>query len=230
MRNRFQLDDEIGFGSLPQAHSVYSLGMLVGVYQATNGVIVYSDSRGLFREYVVLPENERERVIISPDFRNKKPHILSIYQKKGWWDNGNDFESKVLTVSNQVLSGVAAHEFSEYLKEYGTLPQEIRDVLRKKEDDFKNLCNEASAYARKSGKKDDWSKFMDKHHVSTNGEDDIDVIAGLFGFREEVLAKIDYVIECLKNYMGPRKDFQKITPSEAIAQLKFRREQVIKYC
>ena len=227
IRSRFGLDDRIGFGSLPNAHSVYSLGMLVDVFGTRGDELGYSDNQGFFPESVVLPEEESARVIVYPNTSKEKLHVVSVYQKKGWWDK-DSFEPRVLEVSDLVLDGLVAHELSHWVKEYGQLPERVQEVLKQRELGFIQLCHNASEHARKFGQEAYWD-FMNQHHVSTNGEADIDIIASLYGFKEGVIAKIDYTMECLRAYNGPDEDPQYETPKQAIKQLEFRKKDVQRY-
>ncbi|MCK4730329.1 MAG: hypothetical protein KAT28_03345 [Candidatus Aenigmarchaeota archaeon] len=227
IRACFNLEDRIGFGSLPNAHNVYSLGMLIDVFGARDGRLGYSDNQGFFPEKGILPEDEAARIIISPNTSKDKPYLVSVYQKKGWWD-GDSFEPRILGVPDLVLDGLVAHELSHWVKEYGQLPVNVQRVLKQREQDFIKLCKDASEYAGKFGREAYWD-FMDQYYTPTNGEADIDIIASLYGYKEEVIAKIDYTTECLKTYNGPDEDTQYVTPKQAIQQMEFHKKEVQRY-
>ena len=227
IRSRFGLDDGIGFGSLPNAHSVYSLGMLVDVFRSRTNNLGYFDNQGLNSEAVILPEDQSARVLVYPDTSKERPHVVSVYQKKGWWD-GISFEPRVMSVPDLVLDGVVAHELSHWVKEYGELPERVQEVLKQREHDFIQLCHDASKHAKRF-RRETYFDFMNQHHISTNGEADIEIIASLYGFREAVIAKIDYVIGCLRTYTGPDEHPQLVTPKQAIEQMEFRKKEVQRY-
>ena len=130
-------------------------------------------------------------------------------------------------VSDLVLDGVVAHELSHWVKEYGQLPESVQEVLKQREQDLIQLSHDASEHAGKFVREAYWD-FMSQH-VSTNGEAEIDIIASLYRFKDGIIAKIDYTIQCLRAYNGPDEDPQYVTPKQAIKQMEFRKKDVQRY-
>jgi hypothetical protein len=231
IRQTFGLDDDIGFGSLPNAHDAYCMGVLLPVVsvKAKSPVYVCDDSLlPLFCEKFLFPLDEAARIIIGPRYSGKTPHLVSVYQKKSWWDR-LEFEKKLLSVPDSVLDGLIAHEFSHWVKEHGALCSKARDALKVRESEYASFIKNPEMRARKHCA-DSYSIYTHWYHVFTNSEADIEIIASLYGFKDAVISKIEYMIDCLKRYKGPNSDSFYITPKQAIKQYKFRKMEVLKYC
>ena len=96
-------------------------------------------------------------------------------------------QSTVEKLENVVKSGgsmftgfsVFAHELSHWIKDVRkNLPQHIQAVLDQREKDFIALVEQAQEYAGRNCEfsNDDYWEFMREHHVSTNGEVEIDIV------------------------------------------------------
>jgi len=222
IRDRFGIDDRIGFASLPKAHGAYSLGMMIEGRTTNDGLLVYQNCQGMFAETELLPLEEMSRALILPS-KSPGSYVVSVYQRKGWWDL-EPIEERVLDVSDLVLEGVVAHELSHWVKEFGVLPEPISEALLKKSARVdQRIINAYRGNAEDKG-------WLDHVWAPCNDEDTIDVIAGLFGFKDAVVAKLDYMAGCIQEYAGPDYDGPRVTPKEALKQMRYRKSQVLEVC
>ncbi|NTV24502.1 MAG: hypothetical protein HGA85_09155, partial [Nanoarchaeota archaeon] len=229
IRDIMGVTGEVGFASLPNAHSAYSMGMLTPAYNTKEGT-AYMESSGFFPDWAVLPKKEDRRIIVP---NSGSGYMVSVYQKKGWWDEEMR-EPRVLSVSDLALDGLVAHELVHWRKDIkDNLPRSVKSVLKRREKDYEALVSQAQEYAKNEGGHftDAFFEFINIHHVSTNGEADIDIIAGLFGFKDGVIAKNRHMIECVKDYRNPEKsDSLYLTPAQVMRQAEFRIAEVERYC
>ena len=225
-RNRMGVGSNVGLGSLPLAHGAYSAAMLAKIHKLGGGSYAYQEN-GLFPEWVGLsPGEARELLVIPPrsasvlswprsPFRQiKQSHplwLVSVYQNKGYWDPLPQEETRLLGVTDKILTGLFAHEFAHYVEKFVGLPDSAKPVL--------------AAWERESltGGQGLSPEFPAGSLTDTK----TDLIAASLGFKEEILAKNQYTMDCVATYVEPTApQGLYVRPSEALSQLKYRNEQV----
>jgi hypothetical protein len=213
-RRRMGLGVDVGLGSLPLAHDVYSAAMMVNIYKSGDGGYTHQDN-GLFPESVHILPNEAGQLFAVPPqpllyAKQSDPlWLVSIYQKKGPWDHNPAHETRLLDVTDKILTGFFAHEFAHYV-------QKVLGVAGRAK----------SVHVA-------WERTLGADvPVGAGPEAAVDLIAASLGFREEILAKNQYTMGCLATYVEPLALTETgfaVRPSEAMAQLRYRNEQVIRF-
>ncbi|MBI4450384.1 M48 family metallopeptidase [Candidatus Woesearchaeota archaeon] len=221
VRDAFHLSDAVGFASLPGAHGAYTAGALPGVRKTDQGTIAYMAVCGFETGEAILSRRQSGRLIVPPNWGQKDTRVVSIYQRTGPWD-GAIFEPRILHVPNAVLDGIVAHELAHIIEAADRIPVEIRRTLRRKRH---NLV----AAIKREEREELRGRDIQSEWAYMNGEDDIDVIASLFGFTTGVIAKLEYMIDCVGSYKGPAEDGLFVTPTRVARQLAYRRTQVQRY-
>ena len=114
-----------------------------------------------------------------------------------------------MAVTDKILTGLFAHEFAHYVAKFVGLPDRTESLLAA----WDRLPVGATA--------------LPKIPVGALTETRIDLIAASLGFKEEILAKNQYTMDCVAAYVAPpAPDGFSVTPSEALDQLRYRNEQV----
>lgn len=179
IKRRMGVKDEIGLGVIPETHGTYSLGQLMPAQQ--EGETTYYETQDFFFGHERRTANP-EFIIVRPG-NSETSSLVSIFQRKGLFEKG-EIEERLLKAPDSVFEGALAHELGH-------------DVERKTQrSDFVDayLIKERSDRAALGINVD----IFDPDVLEAN----IDVIAALFGYKTQVLAKLEYMIQCLKTYKG----------------------------
>lgn len=216
MRQTMELDGTVGFASFPESHGVYEMGILPDLKKRDDKL--YYQVRGF-----LLPEEELvtpkvvQRILVMPDLSKRTHRIVSIYQRKGWHENG-EIEERLLKAPDEVFIGVIAHELS-HMFEFGIKKPKFLTDFEK-------------------GKGEEIEKFVEKNCpegiINTQGlveQSMMDITASLFGFKNAVLAKNKYLKECLSTYDGADDtsySFMK-APGTCIEEINLRTKAVLNY-
>lgn len=214
IRTKMGIGENVGFGSTPKAHGVYSAGKLLVLTRYQNA-LVYPVEDFLETEYFYLKD---KHIIISPQ-ENNTLYFLSMYQRKGYYEKKRP-ETKFLTASDDVYEGIAAHELAHILHDLEKrVPSHIQKVLGQLDQDVTALIQQGK-----------WEELRREYDLN-GGEGRIDVIAALFGYKDQVLAKLYYMIECLRTYRELNEaNHAEVLPSEAIHICQARINEVLRYC
>lgn len=223
-RNRMGVGSNVGLGSLPLAHGVYSAAMLAHIYKSRGGSYTYPLS-GLFPDWIGLSPGEAGELLVVPprpasvfawprlSIRQIKQSytlwLVSVYQNKGYWDPHPAEESRLLDVTDKVLTGLFAHEFAHYVEKFVGLQDSTKSVLASWHRGMKDVF------------------VAEEIPIGAGAETEVDLIAASMGFKEEILAKNQYTMDCVATYVEPTApQGLYVRPSEALSQLKYRNEQV----
>lgn len=204
VRRRMGLGENIGFGFLEQVHSGGdSLGSLPEIKKSKNGNIEYSVPASFIGQikYANMLDAGKKNILIMPEF-SENTRIVSIFDPYEEWN----FEwSNLIDAPDDVFIGAIAHELVHTFDFSDKLPPQILEVL---ENRFR----------------EDHPDFEGDWEYKYGSEEEIDIAASLFGYKKQIIAKIDFVIDRLSKF-GPhaKKD-------SAIKELQQRKQQVLKYC
>ncbi len=207
IRERMGVKEDIGFGYLPEFHSEgISLGGLAEIRKTKLGDIKYGAPAGLGQSYQeALPKEEEKNILVMPGFLDKKQRMVSIYDPCEEWDTKGEF-SHLTDAPDDVFVGLIAHELAHSYNARSKFPPEVRAALEKRHKDISPD-----------------SKY--KWRYDTDDEEEMDIIAGLFGYKEQVVAKIDFMIDRI-NRTGPHFKGRE----HVLKELEARKQQVLKYC
>jgi hypothetical protein len=217
IRDSMGLGTEVGFGFLPYSHSVYSMGQLPLLEKdPKDGKLLYPVPNIFGVNYTPLTYEDRKQIVVMPDDQTPTPRIVSIYQRKGW-DARGVVEEKLLTAPDEVIEGIIAHEMSHLIRDKTEKPEFVTRFIKQREREIDIL---ALNHDRRL-----WEQFDE-----TN-EAEIDVIASMFGYKHQILAKIDYVIDCLRTYKGANDTSYSLFKSagSAIEVMQIRAKEVKRY-
>jgi len=207
IREKMGIKDDIGFGYLPEFHSEgISLGGLPDIKRTKKGDIEYSVQGWLLQiEQEKLAKEEEKNILVMPKHLEHKQRIVSIHDPHEKWDTKGEFPH-LIDAPDDVFIGLIAHELAHSYNSRSKLPPEVRSILEKRYKD------------NRPGSKYKWS-------YDTHDEEEMDVIASLFGYKDQVVANLDFMIDRI-NKMGPYfRNKQHI-----IKSLEVRKQQVLKYC
>ena len=214
IRDRFGLGSDIGFGSLPEVHGAYTLGS-VTTFAKTDQGLHYMVPGLLFADYAKLDAKASEGILVMPDVTAERPRLISIYQRKGYHE-GSAVEERLLTASDDVFVGIIAHELAHPLAEKPDKPDVVTKFLRRRRDDFVKYADDPNG--------------VDMFDLSDEAE--FDVIASLYGYKDEILAKLRYAAACLSTYQGADDLDYSLTKTHgyAINETQARIKEVERYC
>ncbi|OGY90745.1 MAG: hypothetical protein A3B31_03745 [Candidatus Komeilibacteria bacterium RIFCSPLOWO2_01_FULL_53_11] len=203
IRQKMGFDDRIGFGFLEEVHSGgISLGSLPTVKKLEGSRRKYSLPGLLGQEtYETMTEEDKKNILIMPNPQHQGK-IVSVFDPSYDWGDGR---KRLINASDDLFIGVIAHELAHDFTFGSQLPKHIVDIL------IKRLNNEHG--------------ITYKSWRGSGNEEEIDIIASLFGYKDQIIEKIDFMIERVQQY-GPRfKNKERI-----IKELECRKQQVLKYC
>jgi hypothetical protein len=185
IRQKMNAGLNVGFGSIPDSHGPYSLGQLSPLMKSPDGSLSYGRSGILDTELIPLTVEDRTRIPVMPELTAAdRIWVVTLYQ---WAPNPSQgVESKLLQVGDDVLEGVIAHEIAHLYYLGLQAPDFASEFERQRKEDFK-----ASA---RNGDKDLFEKF------DVTMESTIDVIAARMGYKNQILAKLNYMTEHLRTY------------------------------
>lgn len=219
IRETMGIEDSVGFGFLPESHGVYSLGMLVDLKRGESGQLLYPAGGfgGFLPKYIPLTPEETSKIIIMPDIKAEQPFVVSVYQRKGWKEN-REIDEALLDASDDIYRGVIAHEIAHVFEGRIDAPTWIEEIREARNKDMTETLNYP-----------DWAKRLED--FDSSGEGAIDVIASRFGFKKEILEKLNYMIRCLGTYQGADDyDYSVFkSPGNAIRELRARIKEVERY-
>src|SRR5690242_4806944 len=82
IRQTFKLGEEVGFASIPEAHTHFSLGMSLPV-TVQNDVWKYKINPAEPKEMIFSPKQRVHDIIVSPVIKTSTLYLVSIYQRAG---------------------------------------------------------------------------------------------------------------------------------------------------
>lgn len=194
IRQKMGIGENVGFAMLPDAHGVFSLGRLVDAQQ--EGERTFYNNTVDFLSGGGKVSADPEYVIVKPG-DTPDSSMVSLFQRKGWREKGA-IEERILIAPDEVLEGVIAHEFAHVIERWaeqpdeasGRVPESVKSFLLQEEadyqTDYKNAFESGAIFLPDNG--------------SGRFEGNIDVIAALMGYKQQVLAKLEYMISCLLTY------------------------------
>ena len=162
-------------------------------------------------------------MILLPNFQKHPTYVMSVYYKDMIRNN-----QRVPISIPLELEGFIAHELSHMVKEFKKVPKTIQNVLKKRRVDFKSVQKEIILSAKKD-KKDEDLALIEDDRIKANREAEIDMIASLLGFKDCIIAKLDFMEAYLERYKwenGPGL----LTKEKALKQIRFRKREVLRYC
>ncbi|MEK7540808.1 MAG: hypothetical protein AAB529_01015 [Patescibacteria group bacterium] len=207
IRKKMGIKEDIGFGYLPEFHGTgISMGGLPDIKKTKAGDIKYSVQGGLLQVcQEKLPKEEEKNILVMPKHLESKQRIVSIHDPFEEWDKSKTF-THLVDAPDDVFIGLIVHELAHSYNSRSKFPPKVRSVLenRQKKEDPDNKYK--------------WS-------YDTHDEEEMDIIASLFGYKNQVIAKLDFMIDRM-NKTGPNfRNRQYI-----IESLEDRKQQVLKYC
>lgn len=207
MREKMGVKDDIGFGYLPEFHTEgISLGGLPDIKRTKKGDIKYSVQDGLLQaDQEKLSKKDEKKILVMPGHLEKKQRIVSIHDPVEEWDESGNFPH-LTDAPEDVFVGIIAHELAHSYNTKTKLPPQVESVLKNRYKDN----NPDGKY---------------KWRYDTANEQEMDIIAGLFGYKEQVIAKLDFMIDRIGRMGEHFKNKQYI-----INSLEARKQQVLKYC
>lgn len=205
IRAQMGVGENIGFGSLREVHGEErTLGSLPDIRRSKKGEIKYSIPGFLGQvQQEPLSSEEAKNILVMPKPSGKRERIVSIYDPDE--DLGERIESLV-DAPDEIIIGLIAHELAHSYDAKTKFPSKILSVLEKLH-------------------KEEQLDSKDKWKYDTTNEPEIEIIAALFGYKEQIIAKIDFMLNRL-NQFGPYLRGKQYM----IESLEFRKQQVIKYC
>ena len=219
IREKMGLGDDIGFGFLRAIHKGESLGGLPELRGKQLKNLKYSVPAMIVGvEYVNLSEQDRANVLLMPNLEAKNKRVVSVYDSYS-----DDPEVTNLLEEPSAIVGVITHELSHVFDGKDgrrKLPPEMQDVLKKRKLDFD------------SGEK----SFGNVNEVWGNEEAEVDIIGALFGYKEQIVSKVDFMLQRLGKIREKLGDsyimyaIGRISVGDLIQELEFRKQQVLEYC
>lgn len=203
IRQKMGFDDRIGFGFLKEVHEgEITLGSLPTIKKSQrNGQRKYSTPNflvGVF--YKNISEEDEKNILIMPN-PDREGKIVSVFDPAYEIDKWE----KLANASDDVFVGIIAHELAHEFKSGSQLPQNINHVLKQRLEDEYGIKH--------------------KNWQAGNDEEEIDIIASSFGYKDQIIAKLDFVIKRIGEYGPYFKEKERL-----IRELERRKQQVLKYC
>ena len=204
-REKLGVTPAVGLAVLPRLHGGYTAGA-ISATSRKNGSISYTAPGFLYSaDVAVLKPEEMDKVVMVPDYNLEHPYFVSVFQRAG--HDGSTFEPRLLTCSDEILNGLYGHELAHWVDEFKELPPEISEGL------------------------DDVVAVSERDvNIQSSSEVRADLIAARYGLKREIIAKTDYMIECLSSYPRPKIDYGLFrTPLEVKVEMESRKGFVEKY-
>jgi hypothetical protein len=210
IRAKMRVGTAVGFGFLPLANQGPTAAALPPVFKR-GGELYYTIPFLFEMENIKLTDKEAENLLVFPSMRKGHSRIVSIYQ----WGN-KTVDPMLLRAGVKVFEGLIAHELAHiHLMKKPPIPL-VKRFLRLRGEDMKRA---------------DESSNPDMEFDYTD-EAVADVVAGLFGYKDQIVAKINYMMRSLEKRKGNRKPIDSLTKptGELIKELKVRLKEVRRYC
>lgn len=202
-RMRRTVERDIGFGSLPKLHYVESLESMIGLRETENELVYptpplgfthdlddgtemsYEELEAFIPVDEILNEEARNRIIVMPETGGLSfPSLISIYQHRDF--RGDSQDEQLVEASDDVFEGLIAHQIARlFVFDHGGYPWFITDFFASK---GLNSC-----------------RIVEDEEIDSSGfrfrsEGTHDVIASLFGYQDQVLAKLQFMRKCTSTY------------------------------
>ena len=175
-------DLSAGFGCLPPAHGDCTLGVATRLSQKDNTISYRAPSSFGLQIDVDLPNNEKWRIIDWPDITKNYPFVVSFYLKTDSHYPPTFVDTGILTVPEDVLVGVTAHELAELRIRFGSpLPLKIREKI---------------GLYKAQGSKFNFEGVLPE----TEKEIEFDLAASMFGFKDQMIKLKEFLIGRLYGY------------------------------
>lgn len=217
IREAMGITSEVGLGFFPQLHEKYCLGLLPLLERRGNSGRLYYPTPGLFfgGDYIPMTRQDRTHMVLMPDDNIEKPSIVSIYQKapEGIQET---VEEKLLNAPDIVYEGIMAHELAHMFEGRIQPPGFVANFL----DQRMTTIEDMSVDPQRQG------QVLTEYDLTHEAA--MDTVAAMFGFRQQVLAKLVYLLECLKTYPGANNRGYSLfkTAGNAIEELELRIKEV----
>lgn len=140
--------------------------------------------------------------IVIPPSGSKKLYLVSFYPRQGVSENGR-LEERLFKAPDEVFCGISSHELAEYFLNFNK--ERVPCQFRQKLD-----------YIKAS---DDQIREQSK----------ADVLASLHGYKQQILAYLEFSIECTKTYKDFTSGVLLKAPHDLIQEANERIELVRKY-
>jgi len=213
VRKKMGIKDNVGFGYLPETHrSESSLGALPAIKKDEKGKIRYSIAGflGPGRVFIDLSEKDEKNILVmpvAPKSSESEQAIVSICDDWEEWDkNQSPFADNLINAPDDVFIGLIAHELAHSYGSESKFPPEIRSILENRHREI-------------------YPEIKREWRYDTTDEEEIDIIASLSGYKEQVIAKIDFMIDRFNKYGPYFKEKERV-----IKSLETRKQEVLKYC
>lgn len=201
-RMRRTVERDIGFGSLSKAHCVETIDMMFSLRDSEEGLVYptpsqgYTHSLGYNYEEMsheelqssmptdeTLSEDDRKRIIVLPETTRPLPLVISIYQHPDF--RGDSKDTLLIYAPDEVLEGLIAYNIASLFVFDRAYPWFITDFF-----ESKGLL--ACQIKRAEGPKSSVFRF--------GSEGTHDVVASLFGYHDQILAKLQFMRRCASAY------------------------------
>ncbi len=197
-RDILKVTPAVGLAVLPRVHIGFAAAAMPSSSKK-NGKITYS-APGVMcstHQEVLKPRN---RSVVLPDYSLEHNYLVSIFPVT---PEGN-FEEQILNCPDEILTGFYAHEMAHWADDFVSIPTSISQGLNR-------IVNQSCSDSR----------------IRCNFDVKIDLIAARHGFKEPILAKLDYMMERLNAYAENETCAR--AALETKAEMESRKEFVIKY-
>jgi hypothetical protein len=224
MRRSFGIGENVGLGIIPELHHPFSLGVLPLVEVTDQGIVVPSKN-SLFGPLDRRLVSASDRVVLEPKKGEDTSHLVSIYQVG--YQNHEHIRDYLLTADDSVYKGLMAHELTHVL-EIAQSPL-FTGYRNSRQANIMAMIEERKLYQAR-GEKYPVDIFAE-YDLSNEGV--IDVLASRFGYKKEVLSKLNHVINTLSFYPGADNraiswGFRNV--GEAIGECEIRVKEVLRDC
>lgn len=204
-RMRRTVERDIGFGSLTKLHYVESLESMIDLRETENGLVYPTPALGFehdlpdlyyYKEMsneeldasmpidVLLDEEDKRRIVVMPETGGLSfPSLISIYQHREF--RGDSKDVQLVEASDNVFEGMIAHQIARLFVFDRTYPWFITDFF-----ESKGLL--ACQIKRAEGPESSVFRF--------GSEGTHDVIASLFGYQDQIIAKLQFMGRCTSAY------------------------------
>lgn len=199
IREALGVTPAVGLGIFPELHELNhnSLGIATKVTVGSDGNM-YSQGRNRVRKL------EPTFGIVMPDPQETHTALVSVYKASP--ENPRDIRPELLSIPDEALDGVFAHELGHWRMDFGKpLPPELSLILRQIQGN-------------------QWMhNIFDPSRKDTRREAAVDLVVGWFGYQRQIEAALAYILEL--------SDLTSFFDIAAVSKnIEYRLQQVRKYC
>ena len=216
IRQKMGVGSNVGFGMLPDLHRGFSMGRLIPLRRTADNHWEYArDDMMMEVEWVRLSEENEKNIIVPPESSAEKMWLVSLYQLAPNPDQGVD--ERALHLNQSIWEGLIAHELSHLYFLGLNPPPFVPELQQRRQEEFKK------AVAAKD------PEVFDKFDLTI--ESTIDIIAAKMGYKEQILAKLHYMIDFWRSFTDKGGTLHPLmkSPERAIQDLAPRLNEVLRY-